>query len=332
VRERAVDEVQARLDAARYLGEHAPPLVFARIGAAVLASQARECTPAGAPVPPRPPGERLLVRVAGLGSRTGTGAHATGAGAIADLDAAALGYDDAHDVQFSYAGGTTDERAYDAADTLQSLRESGARLAALLDRLATEHPGVPIDVVAHSQGGLVTRVALTATRAPVANVITFGTPHHGTDPATAFARARTTPVGAVAAAAIGTVDPLGIDPNAPAVTDLAEGSDLIRWLDDQLLPARVAVTSIAGRHDWAVPVPRARLAGATNVVVDPSSRVTDHDALPGSPEAARATALALAGAPPPCESLRDALADQLFGEGISLGEDTLGTGLRAALG
>jgi hypothetical protein len=332
VRDRAGGELQARLDAARYLGEHAPPVVMWRIGTAVAASQTRPCTPADAPVPPRPPGERILVRVAGLASHTGTGAHASGAGAIADLDAAALGYDDAHDVQFSYRGGSTDERGYDAADTLQSLRESGEKLAALLDRLADEHPGVPIDVVAHSQGGLVARVALTATRAPVADLVTFATPHHGADLATAFARARTTPGGAVATVAIGTVDPLGIDPDAPAVADLAEGSDFIRWLDDQALPSGVAVTSIAGRHDWAVPVPRAHLDGATNVVVDPSSRATEHDALPGSPEAARAVALALAGAPPPCESLRDVLADQLFGEGISFGEDAAGAGVRTALG
>jgi pimeloyl-ACP methyl ester carboxylesterase len=332
VRDRAVDEMRARLDAARYLGEHAPPVVFARIGAAVVASQTRVCTPAGALAPPHPPGERLLVRVAGLGSYTGTGTKATDAGAIADVDAAALGYDDAHDVQFSYAGGSTDERGYAAADTLASLRESGARLAAFLDRLAAEHPGVPIDVVAHSQGGLVARVALTATRAPVANVVTYGTPHHGADLATALARVRTTQGGAVAAAAIGTVDPLGIDPDAPAVADLAEGSDFIRWLDDQPLPEGAALTSIAGRHDWAVPVPRAHLDGATNVVVDPTSRAKEHDALPGSPEAALATALALAGAPPPCESLRDVLADQLVGEGISFGEDALGAGVRSALG
>lgn len=332
VRDRAVDHVQAQIDAGRYLGEHAPPVVIARIGTEVLASQTRACTPAGAPTPSRPSGERLLVRVAGLGSHTGAGTTATDAGAIADLDAAALGYDDAHDVQFSYEGGSTDERPYDAGDTLHSLRESGGRLAAFLDRLAAAHPGVPIDVVAHSQGGLVSRVALTATHAPVANLVTFGTPHHGADLASVFARVRTTPGGAVAAVAAGTVDPLGIDPNTPAVADLAEGSDFIRWLDDQPLPDSVAVTSIAGRHDWAVPVPRAHLAGATNVIVDPAGLHAEHDALPGSPEAARATALALAGAPPPCESLRDALADQLFGEGISLGEDALGAGLRSTLG
>ncbi len=332
VRDRAVDEMQARLDAARYLGEHAPPVIVWRIGAAVAASQSRACTPAEAPAPPPPAGERILVRVAGLGSHTGTGAHATGAGAIADLDASVLGYDDAHDVQFSYAGGSTDERAYDAADTMHSLRESGARLAALLDRLAAERPGVPIDVVAHSQGGLVARVALTATRAPVAHLVTFATPHHGADLATAFARVRATAGGAAAVVAIGDAHPLGIDPGAPAVADLAEGSDFVRWLAGHPLPSGTAVTSIAGRHDWAVPVPRAHLDGATNVVVDPSSRAAEHDALPGSPEAARAAALALAGAPPPCESLRDALADQLFGEGISLGEDAIGVGARAALG
>ena len=50
-----------------------------------------------------------------------------------------------------------------------------------------------------------------------------------------------------------------------------------------------------------------------------------HDALPGSPEAQRGLALALAGRPPTCTSFRAALTDQLVGEGISWAEDTLGS-------
>ena len=44
-------------------------------------------------------------------------------------------------------------------DTQQDLRVSGRRLADLVEQVAAAHPGVPIDLLAHSQGGLVARLA-----------------------------------------------------------------------------------------------------------------------------------------------------------------------------
>src|SRR5205814_1644957 len=94
-------------------------------------------------------------------------------------------------IQFSYRGGTTRERGYTAADTQIDIRESGRRLRALLERLQAERPGVPVDIVAHSQGGLVTRAALADAdvrydpRLPrIRSVVTLATPHHGADLAT----------------------------------------------------------------------------------------------------------------------------------------------------
>jgi hypothetical protein len=81
--------------------------------------------------------------------------------------------------------------------------------------------------------------------------------------------------------------------------------------------------SIAARGDLVVPVPRTAAPGAVQVVV-PVSGVTAHDRLPGSPEAARELALALAGQPPGCQSFRSALVDQAVGEGISWAEDAAG--------
>ena len=61
-----------------------------------------------------------------------------------------------------------------------AIRRSGQRLRALLERLHAEHPGVPIDVVAHSQGGLVARSALGETpRRRVANLVTMAMSRHG---------------------------------------------------------------------------------------------------------------------------------------------------------
>lgn len=316
---------------AAYTGEHNPLTFGGRVALAVYLAATGPCTPATAPTPRPPPGRRVLVRVAGLDSHTGEGGDPTAAGAVARLDAAALGYAPADDIQFSYTGGTTDERPYARQDTWQPIRESGARLSALLDRIARDNPGVPIDVVAHSMGGLVARTALTTTQAPVAHLVTLATPHGGADLATAGRTIRSTVAGGALVGIAGDAGVLPLDPSAPSVADLAEGSEFLRWLGDQPRPETVAITSVAGRQDLLVPVPRAHLDGATNVVVDPGGVVEEHDALPGSPEAARATALALADAPPACESVVDVLYDQVTGEAISLAEDGAGAGARSVL-
>jgi hypothetical protein len=59
-------------------------------------------------------------------------------------------------------------------------------------------------------------------------------------------------------------------------------------------------------------------------VVLPLGGLSAHSDLPGSPGATRELALALAGLPPGCQSLREALIDQGVGEAISLGEDLAG--------
>jgi pimeloyl-ACP methyl ester carboxylesterase len=334
VRDRAVDGARTAIDQsavlAGYAGEHSFLTLTTRIAGAVLATTG-PCTPAAAAPPARSPGRRILVRVAGLDSHTGEGGDPTAAGAVARLDAGALGYAGGDDIQFSYAGGTTDERPYARQDTWQPIRESGARLAALLDRVAADNPGVPIDVVAHSMGGLVARTALATTQVPVAHLVTLATPHGGADLATAGRTVRSTAAGGALVDAADAAGVLPLDPGAPSIRDLAEGSTFLGWLDAQPRRDGTAITSVAGRHDYLVPVPRAHLDGATNVVVDPAGLRAEHDALPGSPEAARAVALALADAPPPCQSVAGAIYDQVSGEAISLVEDGLGAGGRAVL-
>src|SRR5258705_5686657 len=104
----------------------------------------------------RLPERHVLVEVAGLGSYTGKDEHRYDAGAVADVDEVALGYAPRDVVQFSYQGGSTVDHPYTSADSQVDIRDSAKRLAELIERVATEHPGVPIDIVAHSQGGLVT--------------------------------------------------------------------------------------------------------------------------------------------------------------------------------
>jgi Putative serine esterase (DUF676) len=244
-------------------------------------------------------------------------------------------------VRFSYAGGRTPDPSddlaaipaspYGAADTQDDLHASGARLADLVDDVVAARPGTPVDLYGHSQGGLVTRLALIELErrhgAPwlehLGLVATLATPHGGADLATAVYGAGSTVVGSTVLDRVGGALGLQIDDDAPAISQVAETSDLVADLARADLPAGIHAVSIAARGDLVVPVPRTAVGGAPQVVV-PVSGVGAHDALPGSAEAGRELALALAGLPPTCTSLRAALSDQLVGEGISWAEDSVG--------
>jgi len=165
------------------------------------------CTLADVP-PPSPTGRRVLVLVAGFGSTSG---H-TG---VDDVDAAGLGYAAADVVRFSYAGGRAPAEPgvdvtplgalptsdYTSAHSLGDLPSAGDDLADLLGGIAAVEPGVPIDVVAHSQGGVVARIGLSraagrgALPPEVQTLVTLGSPHHGADLATAGAAIASTPRG-----------------------------------------------------------------------------------------------------------------------------------------
>ena len=344
----AASELADRLALLRVLahyGEYARALVVPAFADAVVLTlrsaaewwhQRTDCTPASEPAPPLAE-RRVVVEVAGLGSGQLRGQTDSGGGAVFEVDTAAVwGQAEVH--RFSYRGGTTAERGYASADTQVDIRTSGRRLRELLERLGRQHPGVPVDIVAHSQGGLVVRSALgdevdgaDPRLPPIASVVTLGTPHHGANLATAGALLSHTTVGLAAETAAGAVGLGGIDPRSTSVGQMAETSSFIRALNRRPLPPGIRFTSIAARGDPVVPSPRSRLDGATNVIVDVPGVGTDHAELPGSDVATREIALAVAGRPPTCTSLLDALGDAVTGHAISVAEDlaALGAGTAA---
>lgn len=287
------------------------------------------CTPRSTAPPPREH-RRLAILVGGLGSSGPNGAS------VFDFDSVGAGYRDDDVVRFSYLGGDARERPYAPSDTQQPIVISASRLAATVRELASKHPGVPIDLIAHSQGGLVSRAALALapdSPLPVSTFVTLGTPHGGASLATAGALFRSTRVGDAILDAAGLLNDGGIDPQSVSVRELAEGSDLVRWLGSQQIPAKTRVVSVAARTDVVVPSPDCRLAGAANTVVTvggAADALAAHDALPRSPQATREVALAVAGMPPTCESLADALTDTLIGDGIEVAEDTVAAVLGTA--
>lgn len=278
---------------------------FATVAAAlatIVDAARRDCTPANVDPPPRK--RRIAVFVGGLGSR--------GDKPLSErVDAAALGYlpGDVHN--FSYRGGRR-WRTYKPKDTEVDLRTSARRLRDRLDQIARDNPGVEVDLIAHSQGGLVVREALwheydrhDRRLPPIAHVVTLGTPHHGADLATLMTRALR-----------------GVPVKGRAGRQLAETSDFIRALNDRPLPPGVRFTSIASKSDTVVATPRSRLRDATNVVVDAGGGFRDaHDRLPTSPVARREVALAVGDRPPTCQDLTEQLANAVTGTAIAAVED-----------
>jgi biotin carboxyl carrier protein len=334
-RDRAVETVEGAaaqtLDEVRgaihYAYATRPSTHLARFASAAHAwwKARHTCTPESEP-PPKLQERRMLVRVAGLGSTSDEGA-------IDDLDGAALGYAKQDDVRFSYRGGTTDEHTYAVSDTTQDIRRSGRQLRDLLARIEAANPGVPIDIVAHSQGGLVARSALTDEGEPtdprlpkINSLVTLGSPHRGAPIATALTMLRHTTVGEAVLTGAHAALPHMIDPAGTSVTQMAEHSEFLRRLNRQPLPPGLKATSIAAREDLAVPAGQTALPGANHVTVSAPGVLNDHGRLPGSPEAQREVALAVAGRRPTCQRFGDAMADAAVSGLIYAAQEGLGGG------
>ena len=297
------------------------------------------CSDGPAPsVPVRGQG-RVAITVAGFGSSSTTGS-------IDKLRAADLGYDDDRVVRFSYGGGRVPgsgtafgdlaTSAYETEATQGDLHGAARRLADLVEDVVAADPDATIDLFAHSQGGVVTRLALLelvergVALDQLGVVITLGTPHKGSDVATAVVGANTTLTGNLGLDAAEAFLGSGIDPDAAAIRQLAENSGVVRELGVDGVPEGVQLVSIAARGDLAVAAPNTEVAGATNVTV-PVSGWSAHGDVVASDEATAEMARALAGQPPACEGWRDVVADVAVGHGISFAEDQIGASALAEL-
>jgi pimeloyl-ACP methyl ester carboxylesterase len=254
----------------------------------------------------------------------GIGSSSTNAG-IDQLETGALGYAPGDVLRASYAGGRIPGEVsadllgvgatpYATLDTQGDLRAAGHHLADLLATLARHAPGVPIDVYAHSQGGVVARLAIARPDLPaeVQRVVTIATPHQGAEAASFAQVARGKPGVDLALDDVGVVH--GIDPQGIALEQLAERSQLLGDLGAP--PPSVEVLSVAARGDLVVPPPSSQLAGAVSVTV-PTAGIAAHDDVVHAAETTRAIQLALADLPPACESATDAVLDSIAGSAIA---------------
>jgi len=221
-----------------------------------------------------------------------------------DLDTRALGYHDDEVAYFSYAPGGG---AYSPAQTHGDLRRAGLGLAEQLKRMQREHPGREVDLIAHSQGGVVVDVFLRdyydagdPEYPPIGTVVTLSSPHEGAPLATAAADWRRSPVGdALIDAAQGRIPLAPAD--GPSVRQLDEHSRFLHDLWNDRLPDHVDFTTIGATDDVLVPATQIDVPDATKVVVDVGgSPLGDHAGIPHDPGALGVVRAALEGRPPPC--------------------------------
>lgn len=291
-----------------------PPVEAARVSLVIggaLAAYVRErrtCDP-GAPRADGSGGSgNHAVVVAGIDSRTGDGDRTVG------LPTDRLGYERSEVSFFSYAGGSA---PYTPEDTYAPILESAHLLAAELRARQRTAPGRPVDLLAHSQGGVVVLAFLELvydpedpSYPPIGPVVTFSSPLDGAPIATAIGRVTGGPLGLAgdaAAAVAGRVAPDGVldlpgpDPLAPSVADLAEDSELMRRLRATPTPDDVHITAIGASGDLIVPADAATTDGAAHHVVA-TWGVSAHTAVLEDPAALRAARAALEGRALPCRS------------------------------
>ncbi|MGH9210412.1 MAG: peptidoglycan DD-metalloendopeptidase family protein [Acidimicrobiales bacterium] len=293
------------------------------------------CSDQPAPSRPAHGEDRLAILVGGLGSTSRSAS-------IDRLRIDELGYRREDIVRFSYAGGRTPEAGaavpgaptnhYDSAHTQVDIEDSARLLADLVEDAAAARPDAAVDLYAHSMGGLVTRLALDeldrrgVDLERIGLVTTFGTPHQGADLATAVASASTTLPGHVALDAATEALDTGLDPQSPAVAQLAETSSTVASLQESGVPEGIELVSLAASGDIVVAAPNTTVPGARNVTVTLSGDHA-HGDLVASDESTSEVARALAGQPAGCEDPWEVATEELTGHGISYAEDVAGLAL-----
>jgi hypothetical protein len=275
---------------------------------------------------------RVMV-VAGINSSGPAGDR----GPTVDLDVGALGYH-AGEGEVRYYSYAADGGPYRARDTHQPLDVSAQHLADQLRAMQREQPGREVDLIAHSQGGVVVdRFLLRHYSAsdpsfpPIGTIVTLSSPHEGAPLATAASQIRRSPVGKAVLDAAGRVLSSMPPPNSPAVRQLSEDSVLIRGIQRAGVPDHVDLTSIGATEDVVVPATNISLRGATETTVAVNSP-SEHSAIVRDPDALRAVRAALEGRPPPCVGLDTALRGAVAPLVITRASHLLGDHASALLG
>ncbi len=308
----------------------------------------------GASVPP--PNDNILVAVAGIGSSTSEGPHGIKPRAsVYEGDWSQMGYTDGNVYHFSYKGlesrGSNDEYALHAVYSKEETFKSIVLSARLLDRQIREihrlNPDKEIDIVAHSQGGLVAQEYITRLYSPkneigldISHFVSISTPHQGADAAQLNARLADNDAGRQALLELETLA-TKMDwppPSSQSAKEMAEGSPFIRRLNADWDPTKVPTTTIGASYDLMVTPQQTRLKGASHYtsLLDESSffgldlpvpTLYSHGIIVNSMTTKQIIYNTLADTPSPCTGFRDFKAEFVSGETISWAEDGLASTL-----
>jgi hypothetical protein len=299
------------------------------------AQQRLNCTDASAPIP-TPETRRIVIEVSGLGT-------ASSGNSAWEFDTTSLGYAADDVVRFSYNGGRVpperrrDEALpasssgwseFDQRDSQQPVGVSADRLSQLVVAIARDNPGVPIDVFAHSQGGVVARLAIERASAAgelpdtVSTLATVGSPHAGAPLATGVTAVGLTPAGKAVLGAVRRSHLAGApDDRLPAITDLGATSSVMHELHETPMPAQVRFVSLGGSGDLVVPgVATIDPQADAQKILPTGLGLGVHGTLPADSSVTRELGLAIAGKPLTCQSFTDAAGSFLMAEGVSTAE------------
>jgi hypothetical protein len=318
-----VGDASAAADAAGTVLVATNPLAAAVAGTADWFEQRQHCDPHAPPADGEGGSGHRVMFVAGIESSASADEPPLA------LPPAQLGYLPGEVTYFSYSGG----RDYTAADTEGPIIVAARRLASQLRGMQRRAPGREVDLIAHSQGGVVVEAFLTLiykpgdrSYPPLGTVVTLSSPLHGDPLASALAGVAGTDSGAAglraaarAASAVGDRLPL----LAPAIRDLAAGSDLMKRLDSAHLPDEVQLTTVGAATDVIVPADAAGRTGARGTTVIPEG-LNAHKAVLSDPSALRAVRAALENKPLPCQSLPTVVTGKVLTVTISSLEDGIG--------
>lgn len=292
--------------------------------------------------PPPAPNDNIIVTIAGIGSQTEfatNGAVKTNA-AMYQTDLTALGFSEDQIYNFSYAGIQEGgegayrlHKPYSQADTFESIEISAEMLARQIDEIHRRHPDKEIDLVAHSQGGLVAQYYLenlylleNKERVVIDHFVSMGSPHLGADSAQLYSQLEGTPQGDFllegweVASQLFDLPP----PASPAARQMAEDSPFIKELDRNWNPQLAKTTTIAATFDVVVTPQHSRLRGADHYTADMPNSLSSlwaHGKVVDAHSTKEIVYNALADTPSTCTALRNAVADYGVGRFISEVQD-----------
>ena len=270
----------------------------------------------------------FVMAVAGQGSARKRRADGT-LGRSLSIDWRVLGYRHGDVTSFSYSAHSA---TYGKAATYGDLHEKARLLGEQLKAAASAQPGRHVDLIGHSQGGVVIDLFLREVYPghereypPIDNVVTFASPHEGTPTAKLAATVAGSPADAIVTPVVAAKAhiPLGSD----AFEQLSPESETIHnvWSGPEP-PRPIRKLSVMGSADPWVPSSSGDIPGGTKVVVPVGVPYLpdDHTEILHDSDAVSAAQAHLSGGSPAdsCGPLVD-VPGAVYGAAVSAGADLI---------